>query len=398
MISVQEAQQAVCQHAHTVGKECIPLRKAFGSVLANNIVAPVDLPPFHQSAMDGYAVRYNDVRNDVPVRVIGESVAGKSFNGKVAKGEAVRIFTGAEVPQGADTVIMQEHVDVNAGVLSIGSDAIQQGANIRNKASHIAKKSLAVSKSTCITESVAGFIGSMGISQIDVFRKPAVTIIVTGSELQQPGTTLQPGKIFESNSLALQGALRACGVDTCTVLRVKDNIAATRRAVQNALESADIVLCTGGISVGDYDYVGTALQQERVRKVFYKVKQKPGKPLFFGVKGKKLVFGLPGNPASVLTCFYEYVYPALRISMGHDVPFLPTMQLPLVTPYSKKSGLTHFTKAVTDFTSVTILGGQESYIMRSYAQANCLAVIPEGTEHMQNGDIVTVHLLPTSFM
>jgi molybdopterin molybdotransferase len=394
MISFSEAINRIVKSVRVSQTEKINLDGGLGRVLAQDIFSPLDLPPFHQSAMDGYAVHAADAFPGKKLTVTGESTAGKSYSKKTENGHATRIFTGAEIPQGADAVVMQEKTSLANGSIGIEDENVSAGLNIRTKGSQIKEGALAMSKGTVLTPAALGFLASMGLKIISVFSLPSVSILVTGNELQKPGTKLARGKIFESNSPTLEAALKQSGIEKIKIIFVRDDLKQTRTAFRTAMRVSDFILFTGGISVGDYDFVGHVLKDEKVNEIFYKVKQKPGKPLYFGTKNKKYIFGLPGNPASVLTCFYEYVLPAARKFMGHASCRLPVMRMPLSKDVQKKKGMTHFLKAVTDFTTVTPLEGQESYIMRSYAKANCLVVIPEEAENVATGELVETHLLP----
>lgn len=393
MISASEGKNKILKTVKVSTKTVISIGKSFGYVLAENISSPLDLPPFDQSAMDGYAIISDDYLNKKSIAIVGESSAGKNFRGKIKSGQALRIFTGAEIPTGPDAVVMQEKVTVDDNEILIEDENFSPGQNIRRRASQIKKKEPALEKGTLLTPAGIGFLASMGMKSVSVYRKPKVVIIVTGNELQQPGTKLSPGKIFESNAITLSSALKKEGIENIQTIHVSDEEKKTRNAFLRAMKNADIILFSGGISVGDYDFVGKVLKAEKVKEVFYKVKQKPGKPLYFGTKKNKYIFGIPGNPASVLTCFYEYVIPAIRKLSGYSDCFLPSMQLPLSQRLQKKKGLTHFLKAVTDFKTVTPLPGQESYIMRSYAQANCLVCFQENDDVLEAGVIVEVHLI-----
>jgi molybdopterin molybdotransferase len=310
----------------------------------------------------------------------------------ISRGKAIRIFTGAEIPSGADAVVMQEKVSVKGNEIEIHGN-VSLGLNIRRKGSHIRKGEIALPKGSLITPASVGFLSSMGIRRISVFQKPSVTILITGNELQQPGTKLTRGKIFESNAVMLRSALEKAGVENIRILFIKDNEAKTIRSFRSALKNSDFILFSGGISVGEYDFVGSVMKKEKVRTVFYKVRQKPGKPVFFGTKNKTYVFALPGNPASALVCFYLYVLPAIKIYSGHTNCLSPQLQLPLTTSFQKKSGLTHFLKANTDHKTVTILDGQESHILKSFSEANCLVRLDEKTETINEGDLVSVSLI-----
>lgn len=377
LISVDEAVKLVLRSVKARSVIAMNLSAACGYVLAEEIRSPIQSPPFHQSAMDGYAFRFSDYINGKTIRVEGEAAAGVNFRGKVNIGQAVRIFTGAEVPAGADTVVMQEKVTVDRGMLMIHDPLLRKSANIRRAGSQVRKGNKALAKNTLLTPAAIGFLASLGLTKVKVYRKPSVSIITTGSELVVPGKKLTAGKVYESNAVTLQTLLNREGISKITLFKVKDDPAATIKTFRRALTTSDIVLFTGGISVGDHDYVGATVVKEKVRPIFYKVKQKPGKPVYFGLKGDKIIFGLPGNPASVTTCFYEYVVPALRGCQHHPEKTLRTITLPVSHPVRKKPGLTLFLKAHTDLKTVTALEGQESYIMKSFADANCFIMLNE---------------------
>lgn len=393
MISVTEAQEKIIASV-AVGKTVtLTLSEAPGSVLCKAIYSPLDLPSFDNSAMDGYAIDSKDYFPGKKFEVTGESSAGKSFRGKLTGGKAIRIFTGAEIPDGANAVVMQEKVSVHGSHISVEDENLKPGLNIRSKGSQIKKGDLALAKGTELNPAALGFIASMGLGKVAAFSKPSASLIITGNELQKPGTKLSRGKIFESNSAAVISALRRSGIENIKNFFVVDDAKQTLNTFRKALRVSDFILFTGGISAGDYDFAGCALRKEKVSEVFYKVRQKPGKPLYFGTKNKKYIFGLPGNPASVLTCFYEYVLPAIRKFSGYENCFLPALSLPLSKSIQKKKGLTHFLKAITDYKTVAPLEGQESHIMKSYAEANCLVSFPEEAEALSAGDVVDVHLL-----
>ncbi|MFM2189995.1 MAG: hypothetical protein RL491_381, partial [Bacteroidota bacterium] len=324
-------------------------------------------PPFDNSAMDGYAFRFSDFESGKPLNVSGESSAGKPYLNRLKKFQSVRIYTGAAIPSGADTVVMQEKTSIDQNTLLITDSAIKKGANIRRAGSEIQKGRIALAKGTLLNPSACAFLASIGITKVSVQVKPSVAIIITGNELVKSGKSLKPGQIHESNSIALQLALQKEGINNISILHVRDKPDSMHSAFQKAIAKHDVVIFTGGISVGDYDFTEEVFAKNRVRKVFYKLKQKPGKPIYFGTLKGKGVFGLPGNPASVMTCFYVYVIPALRALQGHPEKELPRLHLPMAHDYRRKPGMTGFMKASTDFKSVQILDGQESYIMRSFA-------------------------------
>lgn len=370
------------------------LDKAVGFVLAKDVKSPMHSPPFDNSAMDGYAFRFSDFESGKPLNVSGESSAGNPYLNRLKKFQSVRIYTGAAIPSGADTVVMQEKTSIDQNTLLITDSAIKKGANIRRAGSEIHKGRIALAKGTLLNPSACAFLTSIGITKVSVQVKPSVAIIITGNELVKSGKSLKPGQIHESNSIALQLALQKEGINNISILHVRDKPDSMHSAFQKAIAKHDVVIFTGGISVGDYDFTEEVFAKNRVRKVFYKLKQKPGKPIYFGVVKGKGVFGLPGNPASVMTCFYVYVIPALRALQSHPEKELPRLYLPLAHDYQRKPGMTGFMKAFTDFKSVKILDGQESYIMRSFAKANALVVLPAAAEKVLAQSVVETILLP----
>lgn len=390
MITVAAAKEKIRSHAQPLPAVWLPLRAAAGCTLAVDVFAPDDLPRYAQSAMDGYAFRFAD-RQQFPALTVRTVVAaGDEANFILGKGEAVRIFTGAAMPAGADTVVMQEKTNVEAGVLWIRDEGLVCGSNVRSVGFEIAKGALALAKGGKLTAGAIGYLASMGMNKVMVHPRPAVALLITGKELQEPGTPPQAGKVYEANSYSLQAALQQYGITEVSVKKLTDSLEATSTALQDALADADLVLVTGGVSVGDFDFVVPAAAQSGVQPLFHKVKQRPGKPLYCGIADTKMVFGLPGNPSSVLTCFYQYVVPALEIMMQQK-SLLQVGTLPLAQEVEKKTNLTHFLKGRSDGASVTPLPAQESYRLSSFAVANCLIEIPEESDMLPMGTPVTVY-------
>jgi molybdopterin molybdotransferase len=288
---------------------------------------------------------------------------------------------------------MQEKVKLKDNQLFIEDAELQKGNSLRPAGSEIKKGALALSAGTLLSPAAIGFLSGIGISTVKVIPDPTIIIIVTGNELQQPGEPLQYGQVYESNSIMLGDALKRVHMTGSKVLHAEDKLHVLTAILKTALEQADLVLLTGGISAGDYDFVLPAADACGVNTLFHKIKQRPGKPLFFGKKGNKIVFGLPGNPSSVLTCFYEYVLPALSHLTGRSLA-LKTTKATLAKPYKKSVALTVFLKAWYDGESVTVLDAQESYRLSSFAKANCLLVMEENAGECAAGTIKEIHLLP----
>lgn len=396
MISVEKAKKLILKNTNPLLFSEVELADSLGSILPENVISPINLPPFNQSAMDGYAIRFEDYIHKKKIKIEGEIPAGKVFNRKLNSGQCVRIYTGAYVPDKGDTVVMQEKAINENGYLIINDPFLKKGANIRKAGSQIKKGAVALSKKTLITPGGIGYIAAMGIARIKVVSKPVITIIVTGSELKKPGDKLSAGKIYESNSYALDAVLKSIGQQAKDIYSIKDDEQELSRTIKRSVKNSNLVLITGGISVGDYDFTGKSLNHLGVKNIFYKIKQKPGKPLFFGKINETLIFGLPGNPAAVLSSFYEYVYPAIKLMQGYRDPFLSKIQLPIGINFPKKKGLSLFLKGKISTNKVIPLDGQESYILSSFAIADCLIYLPEESENIEAGQLVEVHKLPGS--
>ena len=251
----------------------------------------------------------------------------------------------------------------------------------------------ALSQGHSLNAASIGFLAGMGISSVKVYPKPRVAIIVTGNELQVPGKPLEYGQVYDSNSLALKACFSQLHINDVDIFTCGDDMFKLQSILEKALQTADLILMTGGVSVGDYDFTLDAFESCGVKQVFHKIKQKPGKPMLFGTKDERAVFGLPGNPASVLTCFYEYVIPAIG-RMMHSPKSIESKQVPLEHDHQKPAGLTHFLKGLYNGQTVSLKTGQESYKLSSFASANCLAVFPEGETIFSKGQLIDIHLLP----
>jgi len=390
MISVQQAKRII-QDAMPDSKIInLPLREALGYTLAKEVVATVDIPNFEQSSMDGYAFKFED--KDEHLTIIGEMPAGATHQISIDNGQATRIFTGAPLPEGADTVIMQEKVSVQNNALTLQDDKISLGLNVRPKGAEVTIGEVAMVSETYLSAAALGFLAGIGCTHVNVYDAPKVAIILTGNELQEPGQPLAFGQVYEANSVLLTAALNKAGITGITILRSEDNPETLAFVLREGLDQNDVVLLNGGVSVGDYDFVVGAAHACGVEQKFHKIKQKPGKPLFFGTVENKLVFGLPGNPSSGLTCFYEYVLPALENMMHKEASLINTTAI-TTHNYNKPTGLTHFLKAFYKGGRVTPLNAQESFRLHSFAQANCFIVLNEESTGCDANDEVEVHLL-----
>ncbi len=394
MISVAEAKLIIQEHCSPLLVVSMALNTALGSQLAEDVFASTDIPPFNQSAVDGYAFAFDEWQNQKKLIIKGEIPAGDNSKSFLITDNTVRIFTGAPVPDGADTVVMQERTKVLNDQLFIEDLNLSKGSAVRLKGSEIQAGERALERGTYLSPAAIGFLASIGVIKVSVLKKPTLSIIVTGNELQEPGKPLEHGQVYECNSFGLVAALKQLNLNDVNVYWAKDSPEDIKHALTNSLVTSDIVLLTGGVSVGDYDFVLEAASSCGISKLFHQVKQKPGKPLYFGKKENKYVFGLPGNPASVLTCFYEYVIPALRL-LNPSIKDLHSIHTPVTKPINKMQGLTHFLKGYYNGNSVTPLDAQESYRLSSFAKANCLICIDENLTSCFEGVIVEIHLLPT---
>lgn len=394
MITVQQAKQLIAEATPTYFPITVSLLDALGYVVAKDIIAPLDIPAFAQSSMDGYAITFEEHQHTLQITTVIQ--AGQTEMSAIASGQAARIFTGAPLPVGADTVIMQEKVTVtDSNLLSCHDDQLTQGSNVRPIGSEIQKGMTALQAGEVLTPAAIGFLAGIGITTVEVFPKPSVALILTGNELQKPGNALSFGQVYESNSYTIRTALQQLGINSVTTYEAKDAIEELSEVLSHAIEKHSLVLLTGGVSVGDYDFVLAAAARNDVQTIFHRIAQKPGKPLFFGKKVNTLVFGLPGNPASVLTCFYQYVLPCIQ-QLQHKNDQLPVLSVPLKKRVTKVAGLTQFLKAHYDGQTVTPLSAQESFRMRTFAVANCFICLEGDRLHYEADDLVPIHLLPTT--
>lgn len=391
MISIKDAISIVKKNSSFLFEETTKrVEKSNGYILAKDVVSPIHMPPFRQSAMDGYAL---NLHNSLTYNLIGEIKAGDEHQPILKPGEAVRIFTGAAVPDTANAVMMQEKVTINGNNLEI-EHQITEELNIRPLGEQVKIGETALKKGTKLNPAGIGYLTSLGITNVSVYRKPSIAIVTTGNELIEPGNELKHGQIYESNSKMLQSALYSLKFYDVTLHKVEDNYPNTVALLQSVIAKNDVVIITGGISVGDYDYVGKALTELQVEELFYKVKQKPGKPLFYGKKEKTSIFALPGNPAAALSCFYVYVYIALQTMMNRNTIELPRILATSTSKFIKRGDRPQFLKAIYKDSKVEILEGQNSSMLQTFALSNALVFIPGDISDVNINDEVEVILLP----
>ena len=381
--------------------ERVHVRSALGRVLAEDVVSPIAVPGYDNSAMDGYAVRFEDLRQDgdTLLRRVGESFAGKPWPGAIAAGECVRIFTGGVMPRGADTVVMQERAVEDAGAVRIAPGAAAKAGQNRRFAGEDLKAGQVVFRSgRRIHPAELGMIASLGIGEISVFRRLRVAFFSTGDELKSIGTPLKAGEIYDSNRYTLHGMLTRLDCEVIDMGVVEDVPEKLEHAFATAAAAADVVITSGGVSVGEADYVKQLL--DKLGEVlFWKIAMKPGRPLAYGRIGGAHFFGLPGNPVSVMVTFYQFVRDALLILQGQrDVSPLPTFRVPLSAPIKKVPGRTEFQRGILTANadgawSVRTTGDQGSGILSSMSQANCFIILGSDTGNVAAAELVEVQLL-----
>ena len=405
MISVDQAQEKLTRAVHRLNQISVGLKDALGYVLAGDIRSPIHLPNADNSAVDGFVICFVDfdqVGHSCGLKIKGVIKAGDLKNPRIHRGETYRIMTGARIPKGADTVIPKEYSTVKSGHLFV-SGRFAKGANVRYAGEELKKGSVLLKAGTVIHPGVVGALATIGKKHIRVFRKPDVSLIVTGNELVRVGKKLKAGQIYDSNSWTMSSALISMGVKPVRIAHVPDNRCLLKNVISKSMKTVDVVILTGGVSVGDYDFVKTILKELGVRKLFWKVSQKPGKPMYAGKKGKTFFFGLPGNPAGALTCFYEYVYPALRKMTGFARIYPARVRVKLNKPiepdkkrqlFLKGRAYVRRARSTNGHVSVDVLARQGSHMMSAFTQANGFIVIPRGSRKMEKGDAVRFDVLP----
>jgi molybdopterin molybdotransferase len=381
--------------------EQVHVRHALDRVLAADVISPVDVPGHDNSAMDGWAVRFADLASDgeTTLKRVGESFAGKPSDRAVGAGQAVRIFTGAVMPEGADTVVMQERATEVEGGVRIAAGAVgKAGQNRRFAGEDVRRGSVVFRAGQRVRPAELGMIASLGINEVTVHRRLRVAFFSTGDELVSIGTPLATGQIYDSNRYTIYGMLLRLGCEVIDMGVVRDVPDELERAFATAAANADVVITSGGVSVGEADFVKQLL--DKLGEVlFWKIAMKPGRPLAYGRIGGAHFFGLPGNPVSVMVTFYEFVRDALLILQGQrEVAGVPTFPATLAVPIRKAPGRTEFQRGVLapdgkGGWSVRTTGDQGSGILSSMSQANCFIVLPSECGNVAAGETVSVQPL-----
>jgi molybdopterin molybdotransferase len=396
MISVKEALHRILEQIPRLGRERVPLLQAQGRVLAEDIFSPRNIPPWDNSAMDGYALRQADIApasrvTPVLLRVLADLPAGRVFQGRVGDGEAVRIMTGAPLPAGADTVVPVEDTapaDENVKILA----ALPAGSNIRRAGEDVRAGERVLEEGTVLRPAHAGMLASLRRSSVYVYQRPRVAVLSTGDELLEIDEPWQEGKISNSNSYSIAAQVLECGAEPLQLGIARDRREELSARMKEGLV-ADILITTGGVSVGDYDLV-KGLLKEMGQMNFWKVSMRPGQPLAFGRLGGKPLFGLPGNPVSCMVSFEQFVRPSLLKMGGFSRIFRPRLTAVLKEDLSKKAGLTYFVRcrlvAEPGGLFATTTGEQGSGILSSMVRAQALLVLPAETAAARKGDLVSV--------
>jgi len=393
MLEIREAQERILSAFSPLTGEEVGLEEALGRYLAAPLMAREDAPPFSNSAMDGYAVRASDVAGasrEAPVvlQVVGESKAGDSPDDRLAQGAAMRIFTGAPMPEGADAIVMQEDTERDAEAVRIFFPS-PAGHHVRVRGEDTQSGSVLLAAGHGISAGAVGLLSSQGYARVSVHRRPRVAILSTGDELRRIDAPPTPGTIVDSNRYALAAQVREAGAEPWPLPSVGDDLDATVARLEEALH-ADVVITTGGVSVGDHDHVRTAFEKVGIEADFWKVRIKPGKPLTFGTRGTTPIIGLPGNPVSAMVTFHVFVLPGLRRMLGDPRPHGRSFLVRLGHDHRRKPGRPELARAEVEVGPegpvATLSSRQGSGAMSSVASAEALVLLPADRAEIHTGD------------
>lgn len=403
-LSVAEARAAIHAALQPVAEiEPVPLTRALGRVLADDVISPIDVPAHDNSAMDGYAFDGAALRSDAPtmLRAVGTVHAGTPWPGAVGAGQCLRIMTGAVMPAGCDTVVPQELCRVDGAQVRIAPGVIRAGENRRKQGEDLARGRAALRAGRVLRPADLGLVASLGFETVAVRRRLRVALFSTGNEVQAPGQPLAPGCIYDSNRYSLTGALQRLGCEVVDLGLVPDDPAALRATFERAVAEADAVLTSGGVSVGDADHTRT-LMAELGDVAFWKVAMRPGRPFAFGplrgARGRRAwLFALPGNPVAALVTFYAFAREALLALAGATPAPLPTLRVPCTSAIRKRPGRTEFQRGIVERGAdgawqVRLTGAQGAGILRSLSEANALVVLDHEQGSVAAGEPVTVWL------
>lgn len=404
MIAVEEALQVILDTIKVLGLERLPLISSLGRVLGEDIHAPYPIPSWDNSAMDGYAVRHGDIEQASPgspvrLEVIADLPAGYATARELQSGEAIRIMTGAPLPRGSDTVVMVEDTHKEGNRVAVFKPPAR-GENIRRAGEDVQKDSLVLTRGSVIHPADVGMLASLKRSVVSVYQQPTVAVISTGDELIDVDGELTEGKIVSSNTYSLASLVRDAGAHPLILGIAKDR-PGELRAIFTAALTADMIISSGGVSVGDYDLVKDTLRELGAEMKFWKVAMRPGQPLAFGVIGGKPTFGLPGNPVSCMISFEQFVRPSILKASGYQRLFRPLVEAVLKEPITTLAGRKYFMRCILSREggryAVTTTGEQGSGILMSMVRANGLIVVPEDQTTVAQGETVRVYILNRDF-
>lgn len=395
MPDFEEARRLILARVTPLGEERVPLPAASGRILSADVRAPRDMPLWDNSAMDGYAVRSADCKGPVRLTISGYQAAGGPGGPRVVPGCAVKIMTGSPIPEGCDAVVPFEETEESGGAVTIGA-AVRPRAHIRFRGEDVKAGDLVLPAGTVIRPPEANMLASFGRTLVPVYRKARVAVLSTGDELVEPGESLTPGKIIDSNSVSLGAAVEEAGASPILLGIAPDDRESLKKKIEEGL-SADALITSAGVSAGDRDFVRDVLEELSVESVFWHVDIRPGSPIAFGVKDGRPVFSLPGNPVSSLVTFEIFVRPALLKMMGHPDPVKPTVKAVLADPIRKKPGKVHFHRVKLgveggEYVARTS-GDQSSGILRTMVLADGIAVLPAERTEFKAGEKVDVCIL-----
>jgi molybdopterin molybdotransferase len=394
LLSIEEAQRLVLEHARALESESVPLEQAAGRILAEPARAVVDLPPFASSAMDGFAVRAKETPGELRVADV-QAAAGSPAASALVPGEAIAIATGGVVPEEADAVVPIEAVVTQDNSIQIAA-GIAAGENVRPRGGDARSGDVVVVAGARLGPAQLGALAAAGVAEVACALRPRAAVIATGSELRRPGEPLERGQIYEANGVMLAAQLESAGAVVASVQMVADDVEAHRRALDAALE-CDLVLSSGGVSVGPHDLVRSVAADLGAEEIFWRVAVKPGKPLWFGVRGRTLVLGLPGNPVSSLVGFELFVRPALLALQGAAEPRPEFAVGALARPARRNSARDEFVRATRttrdDAVELEPLAGQESHMIARAALADALVHVPRGDGELPAGTPVRYLML-----
>jgi molybdopterin molybdotransferase len=395
MPSFEDARASILEHVAVLGSEPVALLDCVDRVLADDVVAPWDLPRWDNSAMDGYAVLAADCTSATRLTLSGYLPAGGSSEDAVVAGTAAKIFTGAPLPAGADAIVPLEDAEERDGNVHLARP-VRPGAHVRRKGEDIRKGETVLRRGTVVGPPEVSLLASLSRLSVPAVRRVRVAILSTGDELVEPGRSLAPGKIYDSNALALAVAVKQIGGEPIHLGIARDDKGSLRQLVTEGLQ-ADALVTSAGVSMGDRDLVREVLEELSVRQVFWKVDIKPGRPTAFALHGSTPVFSLPGNPVSTLLTFEQFVRPALLKMMGHRTLLRPVVRAVFQEHVSRKPGRVSFLRVRLEHRNGGLLawtsGNQETGILKTTLQADGIAVIPADWESVGTGDLVDVQML-----